>query len=300
MSLSAYPALSFELYPPRNAKAEASLMTTVRRLEETRPDFVSVTSGTAGSSREKAIDLLRHLLTETTLRPLAHLACAGSTRAELVEIVGRLLDGGVRGILALRGDLPEGEDSPRGEIEHADEFVRLIRQVESGRTAQLAAGRVSVGVAAYATRHPESLSLDQDIEALMAKQAAGADFAITQIFFHASDYAGLLTRAEQAGVTIPIIPGVIPLTSPKRLKKLCGLAGIEPDQVLMARLEGVRDDVERRRIGVAATVDLARAVLGDGAPGIHLYTFNQHAAALDVLEALDLARPPEAGSASTL
>lgn len=300
MPPSAYPALSFELYPPRNTDAEESLWTTVRRLEEARPDFVSVTYGAAGSNRETAIDLLRHLLTETTLKPLAHLTCVGSTRAELVAIVERLLDGGVRGLLALRGDLPDGENELTGDIRHADEFVALIREVESGRTAQLAAGKVSVGVAAYATRHPESESVDQDIEVLLAKEAAGADFAITQIFFHPSDYAGLLTRAEAAGVTIPIIPGVIPFTSPRRLTKLCELAGIEPDRDLMARLEDAEDDDARRRLGVAATVELGLSVLGDGAPGIHLYTFNQHAAALDVLEALDLARPPGAGSAITL
>ncbi|KNC20510.1 5,10-methylenetetrahydrofolate reductase [Arthrobacter sp. RIT-PI-e] len=300
MSPSAYPALSFELYPPRNSEAQESLWTTVQRLEETRPDFVSVTYGAAGSNREAAIGLLRHLLTDTTLKPLAHLTCVGSTRVELVEIVERLLDGGVRGLLALRGDLPEGRTEPSGEIRYADEFVRLIREVESGRTAQLAAGKVSVGVAAYAMRHPESESLEQDVAVLLAKEAAGADFAITQIFFRRSDYAGLLTRARDAGVTIPIIPGLIPFTSPRRLTKLCDLAGIEPDRDLMARLEEAEDDDARRSLGVGATVELGRAVLDEGAPGIHLYTFNQPTAALDVLEALDLARPPEAGSAVTL
>lgn len=295
-----YPALSYELYPPRNGQAEESLWTTIRRLEDTRPDFVSVTYGAAGSNRETAIHLLKRLLTETTLKPLAHLTCVGSSRAELTEIVERLLGGGVRGILALRGDAPEGIEPRPGDVEHADELVRLIRDVESQRTAQLAAGRVSVGVAAYATRHPDSPSLEQDIEVLLAKEDAGADFAITQVFFQPSDYARLVDRARRAGVTIPIIPGVMPMTSMRRLTKLSGLAGIDVDEALRARLEAARTDEDRRRVGVAATVELARAALDDGAPGIHLYTFNEHAAALDVIDALDLERPPQAGLAASL
>ncbi|MHA7208184.1 methylenetetrahydrofolate reductase [Arthrobacter sp. MDT1-65] len=294
-----YPALSYELYPPRNAAAEESLWTTVRRLEDTRPDFVSVTYGAAGSNRETAIDLLRRLLTETTLKPLAHLTCVGSSRSDLAAIIDRLIGGGVRGILALRGDAPDG-GVQEGDVEHADGLVRLIREVEAQHTAQLAAGRVSVGVAAYATRHPDSPTVEQDIEVLLAKEAAGADFAITQVFFRSSDYASLLRRARRAGVTLPIIPGVMPLTSTRRLKKLSGLAGVDVDQSLWDRLDGARSDEERRRVGVAATVDLARAALDDGAPGIHLYTFNEHAAALDVLDALDLERPPQAGLAASL
>lgn len=295
-----YPALSYELYPPRSPEAEESLWTTIRRLEDTRPDFVSVTYGAAGSNRETAIALLKRLLTETTLRPLAHLTCIGSTRAQLMEIVERLIGGGVRGILALRGDTPDDGGDLQGDVEHADELVRLIRQVESRRTAQLAAGRISVGVAAYATRHPDSPSLEHDLEVLQAKESAGADFAITQVFFQPGDYVRLLQRARRAGITIPIIPGVIPMTSTRRLAKLSGLAGIDVDHALFARLDGARTDAERRRIGVEATVDLARAALDDGAPGLHLYTFNEHAAALDVLDALDLERPPEAGLAASM
>ncbi|RJT79192.1 5,10-methylenetetrahydrofolate reductase [Arthrobacter cheniae] len=300
MSSPTYPALSYELYPPKNAEADDSLWTTIRRLEDTRPDFVSVTYGAAGSNRETAIDLLRRLLTETTLKPLAHLTCVGSSRAELTDIIDRLIGGGVRGILALRGDAPDGVDTHSDDVEHADDLVRLIREVEARRTAQLAAGKVSVGVAAYATRHPDSPNLEQDIEVLLAKEEAGADFAITQVFFQPSDYARLVDRADRAGVTIPIIPGIMPLTSTRRLKKAGALAGIDVDQDLWARLEGARTDEERRTVGVSATVALARAALDDGAPGIHLYTFNEHAAALEVLDALDLERPPEAGLAASL
>jgi methylenetetrahydrofolate reductase (NADPH) len=297
---STYPALSYELFPPRDTQAEDALWTTIRRLESTQPDFVSVTYGAAGSNRETAVTLIRRLLTETTLKPLAHLTCVGSSRQELEEIVTRLVDGGVRGILALRGDAPEGTTPGDGDLPHADDLVRLIREVERQRTAQLAAGRVSVGVAAYATRHPESSSVDQDVQVLLTKQEAGADFALTQVYFDASDYPRLVERAQTAGVTIPIIPGVMPLTSTRRIGKLADLAGIEPDPVLMDRLEGAPDAEERRRVGVEATVALARTALDDGAPGLHLYTFNEHSSALEVLEALELRRPPAAGLAASL
>ncbi|MBG6224821.1 methylenetetrahydrofolate reductase (NADPH) [Arthrobacter sp. CAN_A2] len=300
MSPPAYPALSYELYPPRNAAAEDSLWTTIRRLEETRPDFVSVTYGAAGHNRDAAFTLLRRLLAETTLKPLAHLTCVGTSRDDLTAIIDRMIGGGVRGILALRGDAPEGDGPDPDGVEHADGLIRLIRDVEAGRTAQLAAGRISVGVAAYATRHPDSPNVEQDIEVLLAKEAAGADFAITQVFFQPADYSRLITRARRAGVTIPIIPGVMPLTSTRRLERLSSLAGVDVDDALWARLEGARTDGERRRVGVAATVELARAALDDGAPGLHLYTFNEHAAALDVLDALQLERPPEAGLAASL
>lgn len=234
------------------------------------------------------------------MRPLAHLTCVGSTRVELEEIVDRLIVGGVRGILALRGDAPDGTDPREGDLRHADELVRLIRDVEGRRTAQLAAGRVAVGVAAYATRHPESESLTQDVQVLLAKQEAGADFAITQVYFDTADYPRLLERAHRAGVTIPIIPGVMPMTSTRRMRKLAELGGVEVDETLVGRLDAASEPEERRRIGTDATVALARQALDDGAPGLHLYTFNEHVAALAVLDALDLARPPEAGVMGSL
>lgn len=285
-----HPALSYELFPPRNATADASLWSTIRQLEETAPDYVSVTYGASGSNRDTAVTLLERLQHETTLRPLAHLTCVGNTRAELAQLIDSLIQRGIRGILALRGDPPQGS-GPEGELKYAQQLVELIRQVERRRTAQLCAGKVAVGVAAYPTRHPESPGTAHDIEVLLAKQNSGADFAITQVFFQAGDYAGLLKRARRAGVEIPIIPGVMPLTSVARLNRLGQLAGLEIDTALRDRLAAA-DPAARRRIGVQATVDLANAALDAGAPGVHLYTFNEHEAALDVLEALNLSRPP--------
>ncbi|MGG5174345.1 methylenetetrahydrofolate reductase [Pseudarthrobacter sp. J1763] len=288
-------ALSYELFPPRTPRAAESLWTTIKELETTSPDYVSVTYGASGSNKGTAIELISRLQSETTLRPLAHLTCVGNTPHELALVIGELLDIGVRGILALRGDKPkDAQPSPAGALRYAQDLIDLIRRVEQRRSALLCAGKVAVGVAAYPTRHPESPSEEHDIEVLLAKQRSGADFAITQVFFHADQYAGLLHRARRAGVTIPIIPGVMPMTSVRRLNRLGELSGVAPSAHLMDQLASASGEAEQVRIGIQATVDLANAALDAGAPGIHLYTFNEHRHALDVLDRLDLPRPNRA------
>lgn len=297
LSDAAPVALSYELFPPRSPAAAETLWTTIRELETTEPDYVSVTYGASGSNRDTAVELINRLLLETTLRPLAHLTCVGNTPEELAGIIGQLLDTGVRGILALRGDRPQDGAPPvAGSLRYAQDLIELIRRVEQRRSALLCAGKIAVGVAAYPTRHPESPSEDHDVEVLLAKQRSGADFAITQVYFRAEQYADLLTRARRAGVTIPIIPGVMPFTSLRRVKRLGELSGVEPAPELVARLASADSDLERLRIGVKATVDLANAALDAGAPGIHLYTFNEHQSALDVLDKLALPRRPRAGA----
>lgn len=286
-------ALSYELFPPRSAAAAETLWNTIRELESTDPDYVSVTYGASGSNRDTAVELINRLLLETTLRPLAHLTCVGNTPQELAEIVGDLLDHGVRGILALRGDLPkDGAPPVAGSLRYAQDLIELIRRVEQRRSALLCAGKIAVGVAAYPTRHPESPTEAHDVEVLLAKQRSGADFAITQVFFHTEQYADLVSRARRAGVTIPIIPGVMPLTSLRRVTRLGELTGVEPAPELLERLAAADTDVERQRIGVRATVDLANAALDAGAPGLHIYTFNEHQSALEVLDQLALPRNP--------
>lgn len=297
LSDTAPVALSYELFPPRSPAAAETLWTTIRELESTEPDYVSVTYGASGSNRDTAVELINRLLLETTLRPLAHLTCVGNTPQELAAIVGELLDTGVRGILALRGDLPKDASTPAaGSLRYAQDLIELIRRVEQRRSALLCAGKIAVGVAAYPTRHPESPSEEHDVEVLLAKQRSGADFAITQVFFKTEQYADLLTRARRAGVTIPIIPGVMPLTSLRRLRRLGELTGVEPAPELMERLAAAGTDLERLHIGVDATVGLAKAALDAGAPGIHIYTFNEHQSALDVLDKLALPRHSRNGS----
>lgn len=311
------PTVSFELFPPRNPAAAPRLWQTIRHLESAQPDFVSVTYGASGSTRETTRGLVTRILRETSLTPIAHLTCVAASRAEIRQVVEEFLDAGVRSFLALRGDPPAPGASwsahPEG-LATAAELVTLLRQIEARRCAESAAQLVratvhplSIAVAAFPRgNHGARSTRAQDIQALLDKQSAGADFAITQVVFDAPSYVGLVTEARAAGVRIPIIPGLVPATDPARLVRVEQLTGVPVPGELLASLASADDDA-RHRAGVRATADLARAVLDAGAPGIHLYTFNRHEPALDVLDAVGLlpaaARPapaPEPDSAYTI
>lgn len=283
-------ALSYELFPARSEASFDRLRETVRQLEATAPDHVSVTSRTGQENLSRVLELTDHVLTETTLRPLVHLTCTGSSRRQLELVVDALLDRGVRGILALRGDVDDAHHADEDEVPFARYLVELVRDVERRRTAMLAGGRVSIGVAAYPRRHPESPTRRHDLEVLVSKERSGADFAITQVFFDPRDYTDLVARAREVGVRMPIVPGFVPATDPKRLRRLAELSGVHAPDELLHDLDTARDESERRRIGVAWSVDLIRQVLDEGAPGLHLYTFNRHEVALDVLDKIDLTR----------
>jgi methylenetetrahydrofolate reductase (NADPH) len=284
------PSLSYELFPARTEGSFDKLRETVAKLEATDPDYVSVTSRTGQRNLDRVLELVDHVLFETSLRPLVHLTSIESTRSHLIAIIDALLDRGVRGILALRGDPRPGHDPESDEVPFARPLVELIREVERRRTAMLAGGRVSVGVAAYPMRHPESPTSQLDLEVLVAKERAGADFAITQVFFDPKAYCSLVERARAAGVVMPIVPGFIPATSPRRLGRLGELSGVYAPREHLHALEIETDPVARRKIGVRFTVDLISQVMDAGAPGLHLYTYNRHTSALEVLEHLDLDR----------
>jgi methylenetetrahydrofolate reductase (NADPH) len=288
------PSLSYELYPPINRDATESVYAAIEALEESRPDYVSVTYSGTPARRRESLKLIDHLINHTRLRPLAHLTCVGETRESLDILVCQFLALGVRGVLALRGDLPEDPEGDLGELPFARYLIELIREVENRHTATLAGGRLAVGVAAYAHKHPESPSFQHDVEVLLGKERSGANFAITQVYFDPEDYRRLVTAARAAGVTIPIIPGIIPISTTARLKRLTKMTGIEPPADLWHALESASGEAERHRIGTAFARDLARRAFDDGAPGLHLYTFNDHRASLDVIEQLDLPRTRQA------
>lgn len=293
------PTISFELYPPRNPEAAPRLWETIQALGSARPDFVSVTYGVEGKTRDTTRRLVRRLLRETSLNPIAHLTCVGTSRAEVVEVVEEFLDEGVRSFLALRGDPPPDQSSwhphPDG-LRTAAELVALLRQIEARRCATSPAQAVratvrplSVAVAAFPRGNaPVGSTREQDIAALLDKQCSGADFAISQVFYDPAAYLDMVTGARRAGVTIPIIPGIIPTTDPARLLRVEALTGVPVPRDLLERLGSVDDEAERHRIGIRAGVDLVNAVLDGGAPGVHLYTFNTHHAALDLLEGAHL------------
>jgi methylenetetrahydrofolate reductase (NADPH) len=293
---------SFELFPPRNAVAAHTLWDTIQQLASVGPEFMSVTYGANGSSRESSLEVLRYILEHTSVLPLAHLTCVGSSHYEANRLVREFLDAGITNFLALRGDPPRGAvegDQFLGDLGSASELVQLIHRVQTER-AQYAtlpsrspAGggsipssrqKVRVAVAAFPNGHPRSKRSNQDIDTLLAKQTSGATVAITQLFFHAEDYLGFVAGARAAGVTIPILPGVMPTTTPTRLERILALTGERRPDELSRRLHASDSLDEQSQIGVAHAVMLSREILAGGAPGLHLYTFNQHQAALSVLE----------------
>ncbi|MGQ0843913.1 MAG: methylenetetrahydrofolate reductase [NAD(P)H] [Sporichthyaceae bacterium] len=276
-------SFSFEFFPPASDEGERTLWEAIRRLEPLAPTFVSVTYGAGGSTRDRTVRIIEHIATDTTLTAVGHFTCVGSSRAELRSVIGSFAAAGIKNVLALRGDPPGGPDAtwephPEG-LEHADQLVRLVREL----------GPFCVGVAAFPEGHPESPDLETDAKYLAQKAAAGADFAITQFFFDADDYFRLVDRAAAHGCTIPILPGIMPVTNVKQIQRFAQLSGATFPPALAERLLAVGDDPVRvRAIGVEAASDLCRRLLDGGAPGLHFYTLNRSTSTLEIYKALGL------------
>ncbi|MFC4223243.1 methylenetetrahydrofolate reductase [Lysinibacter cavernae] len=276
---------SYEVFPARSSAAALALGHTVQHLAASGPEFISVTYGANGSSRDASLDLLKYIKQHTEARPLAHLTSIGSSKAEIEQLVADFWQAGVYDFLALRGDPPRGvseADVELGEVPNTVEFVDLIQSIlkrQSGAT-----GRVCI--AAFPNKHPRSETINDDINVLLAKQDAGAAFAITQLFFHADDYLRFVDAASRAGVRIPILPGLMPVSTSAQLLKVAELAGEQAPDDLLARLEAAGG--YGPECGVEHTVGLASRLVSEGAPGIHLYTFNRHQSVLAVLRELGL------------
>ena len=271
------PTLSLEFFPPRTAAGHRSLWDAVRDLAGLAPDFVSITYGAAGSTRDRTLEVVRRIRSETPLRPVMHLTCVGATRDELTDIARELLDAGITDVLALRGDPPGGPGSPwvttPGGLRYASELVDLLTGV----------GPFTVGVAAFPEGHPESRRRSDDVRHLAAKCAAGADYAITQFFFDAKQYTALVEDLRAAGCDTPVVPGLLPVTNPAQIRRFAAKAGASFPADLDAAFREVEDDVDAvHALGVSRAVDLARDLLANGAPGLHFYTLNRVAATRDV------------------
>jgi methylenetetrahydrofolate reductase (NADPH) len=276
-------SFSFEFFPPKTDEGERQLWQAIRELEALQPTFVSVTYGAGGSTRDRTVRVTQRILEETTLLPMAHLTCVGATVAELRSVIGSYADAGLRNVLALRGDPPTGIGSQwvqtEGGLAHADELVRLVRSL----------GDFCVGVAAFPEKHPESASLDEDARVLAAKQEAGAEFAVTQLFFRAEDYVALVDRARAVGCTMPIVPGLMPLTNITQLERFAQLAGTAFPDGLAARFRAVGDDPTAvHALGVEAASELATELLEAGAPGLHFYTLNRSTSTREIYAGLGL------------
>ncbi len=289
--------LSFEVMPPRRPDAAPNFWNTVSKLLEAEPDFLSVTYGAAGQDRTSARAVVRRLVRDTPVQPIAHLTCVGSSREEVAQVVSDYLDSGVRTFLALRGDPPVSDPDwqpPINGVASATELVTLIRAIENrrnhenpGYALRAAFKPMTIAVATFPAGNPAAgTTPEQEAERLLIKQASGANFAITQLFFEADTYARFVELARSYGVTIPIVAGILPPTDPRRLSRMAELTSVEAPRDLLARLSRTETEHDAHIVGIEYGINLANQVLATGAPGVHVYTFNKSEPALDLVSAI--------------
>lgn len=273
------PTLSFEFFPPKDEDGAATLWRSFDKLLEVNPDFVSVTYGAGGSNRETSLAVVDRMAKQVLT--IGHLTCVGATRASTREVIDRFEAAGVSSILALRGDSPR--DNPNalaeGELKTALELVELVARDTN----------LEVGVAAFPEKHPESPDLAHDAKVLSLKQSAGASYAMTQLFFTVEAYTELVESSKQAGATMPIIPGLMPISNADRIVRMAEMSGAKLPTELLKKFE-TADEAQARIIGMDYSIKLAADLVAAGAPGLHIFSLNLAKAALEVARGAGLCR----------
>lgn len=271
------PIFSFEFFPPKTEKGFASLYRTVEELKPLAPNFVSVTWGAGGSTRRKTVEIVTRIQQEIGITSMAHLSCIGMRREDLVETLGRLREGGIENILALGGDQPPDYEAPEGGFKYANELAHFI----------LDHADFCLGGACYPETHPAAPSPEVDLENLVRKVNTGVEFLITQLFFDNASYFSFVERARSAGITVPIVPGIMPIISAANIRRIASLSNARIPDELNARLSEVEhDDALTMQAGVEWATLQCQELLDRGVPGVHFYTMNKSPATRHVFEKL--------------
>ena len=274
------PVFSFEFFPPKTEVGERRLLETVAALKELTPGFVSVTK-TGAKPPEKTVELTARIRSEIGIEAMAHMTCATAGRAEMARIFDLIRNAGIENVLPLRGDPPRDQPTfvrPPDGFDYATELVRFIRERDYG---------FCLGGAAYPETHPDALTPEADLAHLCQKVEAGVEFLITQLFYGNADYFAFVARARAAGITVPIVPGIMPITNVAQIERIAALSGARIPPGLQTDLDRARgDDAAAREVGVAFATAQCRELLRRGAPGIHFYTLNQSPATSAILRQL--------------
>jgi methylenetetrahydrofolate reductase (NADPH) len=279
------PVFSFEFFPPKTDEGERNLRDTLEDLRAFEPDFVSVTYGAGGSTRARTVELTKWIKNDLGIEAMAHLSCVGSSRDELQEILDGITAAGIDNVLALRGDPPRGETQwrphPQG-LHYSTELAELIRSRYP----------MCVGAACFPEVHPEAADMPSDLRFLAEKVRSGVSFLITQLFLDNELYFRFVDEARAAGIDVPILPGIMPITNVGQIKTITGMCGATIPQALLEALEWREEDPSAvLQLGVAYATLQCAELLARGAPGIHFYTLNRSPATRAILSALKLLRP---------